>query len=83
MNEAQRELCTQHHNTISVVGRGARIGIEECQHQFTMNRWNCSTYEHDPNARLFGHVLDISKFIYRVLVSIDLLNPSTLHKCYT
>ncbi|KAJ6219048.1 hypothetical protein RDWZM_004860 [Blomia tropicalis] len=59
LNEIQREMCSIGYNVVNIVGRGARIGIDECQHQFKMNRWNCSTYEEE-DARVFGPVLDIN-----------------------
>lgn len=59
LTEIQQEICAMHHNVINAIGRGARIGIDECQYQFKMNRWNCSTYDAE-GARVFGPVLDIN-----------------------
>lgn len=53
----QQELCQLHHNVLNVVSRGARFGIEECQFQFKMNRWNCSVSDSDS---VFGSIIDIS-----------------------
>lgn len=38
-----------------VLGKGAREGVSECQHQFRKHRWNCSTLDRD--ASVFGKVL--------------------------
>ena len=27
---------------MEVVGLGAKLGLEECQHQFATSKWNCS-----------------------------------------
>ncbi|XP_054159552.1 protein Wnt-1-like [Oppia nitens] len=56
--DKQRELCSLNRNILQTVANGARLGIDECQHQFHMNRWNCTTYD-EPQLRVFGGVLDI------------------------
>lgn len=57
--ERQRELCGLSYNILQTVSRGAKLGIDECQHQFYMNRWNCTTYNNTPSV--FGGILDVSK----------------------
>nr|CAD7445996.1 unnamed protein product [Timema bartmani] len=37
------------------VGHGARMGIDECQYQFRMSRWNCTTFGN--TTSVFGGVL--------------------------
>ena len=69
LSELQREMCAIHHNILNTVGRGVRLSIEECQFQFKMNRWNCSTYD-DEQARVFGPVLDISNWFSIVFTRI-------------
>ncbi|XP_022246203.1 protein Wnt-2b-A-like [Limulus polyphemus] len=55
--DKQQELCGLSYNVLMIVGHGAKMGIEECQHQFRMSRWNCSTFNDTPTV--FGGVLDV------------------------
>ncbi len=61
LNERQRDLCALNHNILQTISKGAKLGIEECQYQFHMNRWNCTTYDSE-ESKVFGGVLDISKW---------------------
>ncbi|GFR04081.1 protein Wnt [Trichonephila clavata] len=62
--ERQRELCGMNPNILQTVGRGAKMGIDECQHQFRMSRWNCTTFSN--SSTVFGGVMDVrsSDLIY-------------------
>ncbi|XP_066995957.2 protein Wnt-4a [Anabrus simplex] len=64
----QRTICSLSHNTLSAVSNGAKMGIDECQHQFRMSRWNCSTFAN--NTSVFGGVLNIKSrekaYVYAV-----------------
>uniref|UniRef100_T1JPJ6 Protein Wnt n=1 Tax=Strigamia maritima TaxID=126957 RepID=T1JPJ6_STRMM len=53
----QRELCDLSENVLKSVGNGAKMGIDECQYQFRMSRWNCSTFSDSPSV--FGGMLKI------------------------
>ncbi|XP_053626263.1 protein Wnt-2b-like [Cherax quadricarinatus] len=53
----QKQLCRLSQNVLKTVSQGARMGISECQHQFNMHRWNCSTFTNSPYV--FGHLLRI------------------------
>lgn len=44
---------------IQVVSSGTKMAIEECQHQFSTQRWNCTTYSN--NTSVFGNVLSYSE----------------------
>ncbi|GBL79802.1 hypothetical protein AVEN_28878-1 [Araneus ventricosus] len=55
--ERQRELCGMNPNILQTVGRGAKMGIDECQHQFRMSRWNCTTFSN--SSTVFGGVMDV------------------------
>ncbi|XP_076322961.1 protein Wnt-4-like isoform X1 [Tachypleus tridentatus] len=55
--EKQQELCGLNYNILMTVGRGAKMGIEECQFQFRMSRWNCSTFNNTPTV--FGGVINV------------------------
>ncbi|XP_042237837.1 protein Wnt-5b-like [Homarus americanus] len=53
----QKQLCRLSQNVLKTVSQGARMGINECQHQFNMHRWNCSTFTNSPHV--FGYLLRI------------------------
>ncbi|XP_046439719.1 protein Wnt-16-like [Daphnia pulex] len=63
----QIQVCQAHPNTIQSVSDGARKGIEQCQHQFRNERWNCTTKD---DQNVFGATLERGSretaFIYAV-----------------
>jgi hypothetical protein len=58
LSKGQTQLCFLYQDHIPHIGRGARLGISECQHQFKNRRWNCSTVD---DSTVFGHILNIGK----------------------
>lgn len=58
LSQGQVRLCQLFTDHMPSVGRGAQLGILECQHQFANRRWNCSTIEGD--SSVFGPVLNIA-----------------------
>ncbi|EEC11678.1 conserved hypothetical protein [Ixodes scapularis] len=56
LSRGQTKLCHLYEDHMPHVGRGARLGIGECQHQFRQRRWNCSTVA---DNSVFGPVLNI------------------------
>ncbi|KPM09690.1 Wnt-5b-like protein [Sarcoptes scabiei] len=57
LSKGQTQLCNLYQDHIPHIGRGARLGINECQYQFKSQRWNCSTVD---DSSVFGHVLNIA-----------------------
>ncbi|KAK3101682.1 hypothetical protein FSP39_005431 [Pinctada imbricata] len=56
LSPGQIGLCQRYTDHMPSVGRGAQIGIHECQFQFQSRRWNCSIIEGD--SSVFGPVLE-------------------------
>ncbi|CAL4185971.1 unnamed protein product, partial [Meganyctiphanes norvegica] len=54
----KNQICKLWSGMFKTVSVGAKMGISECQHQFHMNRWNCSTFTDSPHV--FGHLLKIN-----------------------
>lgn len=50
----QKGLCKRNLEVMGAVRNGAKMAIDECQHQFKNRRWNCSTID---SVALFGNVL--------------------------
>ena len=49
------QLCRDNPDVIISIGKGAKLGIEECQQQMKDERWNCSTVPRD--ISVFGKFL--------------------------
>ncbi|XP_073993950.1 protein Wnt-4-like isoform X1 [Rhodnius prolixus] len=68
LRDKQRQLCALNENFIHAVSNGVRLAIEECQYQFSMIRWNCSTFNN--STSIFGAVTTIKSretaFVYAV-----------------
>uniref|UniRef100_A0AAV2KYJ4 Protein Wnt n=1 Tax=Knipowitschia caucasica TaxID=637954 RepID=A0AAV2KYJ4_KNICA len=50
----QRQMCRQFPSVMKVIGDGVSDWIQECQHQFRTQRWNCNTTS---DHSLFGRLL--------------------------
>lgn len=55
LDKLQRQLCRENPNVMVSIGKGAKLGVEECQKQFKDQRWNCTTMERD--VSVFGKVM--------------------------
>ncbi|XP_028416883.1 protein Wnt-2b-A-like isoform X2 [Dendronephthya gigantea] len=51
----QRTLCRENPEVMTSIGKGAKLGLEQCQKQFSQDRWNCSTFEQDTSV--FGKLM--------------------------
>jgi len=51
----QRQLCRENPDVMVATGKGARLGVEECQRQMKDQRWNCSTVARD--FSVFGKIM--------------------------
>ncbi|XP_011698397.1 PREDICTED: protein Wnt-4a-like [Wasmannia auropunctata] len=65
----QQAICSRSPPVLQAVSAGARLAIEECQHQFRSARWNCSVSPENPE-NVFGGVTLVNSreaaFIYAV-----------------
>ena len=59
----QRQLCRENPDVMVSIGKGAKLGVEECQRQFRDQRWNCSTVPRD--VSVFGKVMRKGKTIHQ------------------
>ena len=50
-----RELCLENPDVMVATGKGARLGVKECQRQMKDQRWNCSTVPRDNSV--FGKIM--------------------------
>uniref|UniRef100_A0A2C9KAL8 Protein Wnt n=1 Tax=Biomphalaria glabrata TaxID=6526 RepID=A0A2C9KAL8_BIOGL len=57
LSARQLRLCTTYQDHMSSIGRGAKMGIGECQFQFRDRRWNCSTVQ---DSSVFGPLIQIA-----------------------
>ncbi|XP_011156200.1 protein Wnt-1 [Solenopsis invicta] len=65
----QQAICSRSPPVLQAVRAGARLAIEECQHQFRSARWNCTVSPENPE-NVFGGVMLVNSreaaFIYAV-----------------
>ncbi|CAL1538993.1 unnamed protein product [Lymnaea stagnalis] len=57
LSARQVKFCQQYHDHMPSIGRGAKMGIGECQWQFRLRRWNCSTVQ---DTSVFGPLILIA-----------------------
>ena len=57
LNLEQRKMCLKFPLQVAAVFRGYREAVEECQHQFRDERWNCSSLMRDTTVQPFVNKL--------------------------
>ncbi|XP_033222280.1 protein Wnt-1-like [Belonocnema kinseyi] len=65
----QQGICLRSPPVLQAISAGARLAIEECQHQFRSARWNCTVNPENPD-NIFGGVMLVNSreaaFIYAI-----------------
>lgn len=61
LSKGQRQICELNKDHIYFIGKAARMGIGECQHQFEKARWNCSTYD---DSSVFGPIMNTGMIFF-------------------
>ncbi len=60
----QQKFCLKSVKLMDIVAKGAKLAINECQHQFKYMRWNCTTYN---QPHVFGRIIRTSKLFYNYI----------------
>lgn len=63
LDKFQRQLCLENPDVMVSIGKGAKLGVEECQQQMKNEMWNCSTVARD--VSVFGKVMRKGKRIFQ------------------
>lgn len=53
----QQKFCLKSTKLMDIASKGAKVAIDECQHQFKYKRWNCTIYN---RPHVFGHIVRTS-----------------------
>lgn len=61
LGEYQQQLCRENPDVMVSIGKGAKLGVDECQTQFKNEMWNCSTAR---DNTVFGKVMRKGKRIF-------------------
>ncbi|XP_031782681.1 protein Wnt-1 isoform X2 [Nasonia vitripennis] len=65
----QQVICVRSPPVLQAISGGARLAIEECQHQFRSARWNC-TINPESSDNIFGGVMLVNSreaaFVYAI-----------------
>ncbi|XP_014208971.1 protein Wnt-1-like [Copidosoma floridanum] len=69
LTNKQQSICNRSPPVLQAVRAGARLAIEECQHQFRLSRWNC-TISPESTDNIFGGVMLVNSreaaFVYAI-----------------
>ena len=61
LRRKQKRLLSDNPGVLVALVKGARLAINECQHQFRNRRWNCSTRNYLRGKNMFGKIVDRGK----------------------
>ncbi|OXU28445.1 hypothetical protein TSAR_016735, partial [Trichomalopsis sarcophagae] len=69
LTSKQQVICVRSPPVLQAISAGARLAIEECQHQFRSARWNC-TINPESSDNIFGGVMLVNSreaaFVYAI-----------------
>ena len=54
--------------TIVAIAKGARMAVDECQHQFENRRWNCPVEKNGHGGSIFGKILEKGKLQFSLFL---------------
>ncbi|XP_015906154.1 protein Wnt-1 [Parasteatoda tepidariorum] len=57
LRKKQRRLVRENPGAMTAIGRGVRLSISECKHQFKKRRWNCPTIDYTRGRNIFGKIV--------------------------
>ncbi|XP_013420028.1 protein Wnt-1 [Lingula anatina] len=57
LSRKQRKLVAENQGTIIAIAKGARLAVDECQHQFKNRKWNCPTSDDSHGGNIFGKIM--------------------------
>lgn len=70
LRKKQRRLVRDNPGAMQAIGRGVKVAISECKHQFKKRRWNCPTTEYPRGKNIFGKIVQRGEWCF-CLVLID------------
>ncbi|XP_055324287.1 protein Wnt-1-like [Sitodiplosis mosellana] len=76
LSNEQRRMCARSPRVFSAIVQGAKMGQEECQHQFRNSRWNCTTSQ--PSSDLQDIYGDVMRIKSRETAYIHAINAASL-----
>lgn len=57
LRKKQRRIVRDNPGAMQAIGRGVKVAISECKHQFKKRRWNCPTSDYPRGKNIFGKIV--------------------------